>query len=290
MPFNKDFGPLNLAMVHRYVREVQKLLKNPTYQGDQTIFHFSTATNDCVKLTNSAFLAGAFMIVSLKMTAQQAFARLAPYHSVFRTYRDASKGDCNYQCTVEHCLQGLEFGIKQGWYNFDKFSVKEYEHYEKVENGDLNWIIPGKFMAFMGPVDRKEGERAYGHSAGSYVNIFKHLKVTKVVRLNDPKYDETSFKKHGIEHEDLIFMDGSVPPENIVERFVKGCEEHFSQPGNGAIAVHCKAGLGRTGTLIGIYCMKHYQIPAEVFIGWIRIARPGSVLGPQQYYMCQVES
>ena len=36
--------------------------------------------------------------------------------------------------------------------------------------------------------------------------------------------------------------------------------------------------------------MKHYQIPAEVFIGWIRIARPGSVLGPQQYYMCQVES
>ena len=25
---------------------------------------------------------------------------------------------------------------------------------EKVENGDLNWIIPQKFIAFMGPVDR----------------------------------------------------------------------------------------------------------------------------------------
>jgi hypothetical protein len=36
--------------------------------------------------------------------------------------------------------------------------------------------------------------------------------------------------------------------------------------------------------------MKHYQIPAEVFIGWTRIARPGSVLGPQQHYLCQVES
>lgn len=84
-------------------------------------------------------------------------------------------------------------------------------------------------------------------------------------------------------------MDGSVPPQHIVDTFVRSCEEHFAKPGTGAIAVHCKAGLGRTGTLIGIYAMKHYQISAEAFIGWIRIARPGSVLGPQQYYLPQVE-
>ena len=35
--------------------------------------------------------------------------------------------------------------------------------------------------------------------------------------------------------------------------------------------------------------MKHFQISAEAFIGWNRIARPGSVLGPQQYYLPQVE-
>ena len=44
-----------------------------------------------------------------------------------------------------------------GWYNFKVFDNKEYEYYEQVENGDLNWIIPNKFIAFMGPVDPSLG-------------------------------------------------------------------------------------------------------------------------------------
>jgi len=55
------------------------------------------------------------------------------------------------------------------------------------------------------------------------------------------------------------------------------------------MAIHCKAGLGRTGTLIGLYAMKHFKFPAAAFIGWIRIARPGSILGPQQYYLMDME-
>jgi cell division cycle 14 len=35
-----------------------------------------------------------------------------------------------------------------------KFNISEYEHLEKVENGDLNWIIPGKFVAFSSPHDQ----------------------------------------------------------------------------------------------------------------------------------------
>ena len=42
-------------------------------------------------------------------------------------------------------------------YKFRDFDNKEYEYYEKVENGDLNWIIPNRFIAFMGPVDNPPG-------------------------------------------------------------------------------------------------------------------------------------
>lgn len=45
------------------------------------------------------------------------------------------------------------------------------------------------------------------------------------------------------------------------------------------------AGLGRTGTLIGCYLMKHYKFTAAETIAWLRICRPGSIIGPQQNYL-----
>ena len=79
-------------------------------------------------------------------------------------------------------------------------------------------------------------------------------------------------------------MDGSTPPVGVVERFLEICDEE-----KGGIAVHCKAGLGRTGTLIGLWAMREYKFPASSFIGWIRLCRPGSILGPQQHYLIDQE-
>ena len=45
------------------------------------------------------------------------------------------------------------------------------------------------------------------------------------------------------------------------------------------------AGLGRTGTLIGYYIMSRYKLTAVEAIAWIRICRPGSILGKQQTWL-----
>lgn len=44
-------------------------------------------------------------------------------------------------------LQGLAKAKQTGFIDWHLpnsiFSLEEYEHYEQVENGDLNWILPG---------------------------------------------------------------------------------------------------------------------------------------------------
>lgn len=136
--------------------------------------------------------------------------------------------------------------------------MKEYEFHERVENGDVNWIIPGKFMAFMGPIEKRDQQQRYGHHPKKYVEIFKKFNVTRVIRLNEEKYDRQHFVRSGIDHNDLFFIDGSTPPDTIVKEFFEVADKHFANPDAGAIGIHCKAGLGRTGTLIGLWTMKYY--------------------------------
>ena len=56
------------------------------------------------------------------------------------------------------------------------------------------------------------------------------------------------------------------------------------------IHTDCKAGLGRTGSCIGAYLMKHYGFTAREVIGWMRVCRPGSVIGPQQQYLESIQA
>jgi cell division cycle 14 len=68
-------------------------------------------------------------------------------------FKDAGEEPTNYECTVLDCLKGLEKAIKLGWYNFSKFDYKEYEYNHKLDNGDMNWIIPKKILALSSPTD-----------------------------------------------------------------------------------------------------------------------------------------
>ncbi|NWQ68925.1 CC14A phosphatase, partial [Neopipo cinnamomea] len=277
--FYGDFGPLNLAMLYRYCCKLNKKLKYFSLSRKKIVYYTSF---DQRKRANAAFLIGAYAVIYLKKTPEEAYRTLlSGSNPPYLPFRDASFGNCTYNLTILDCLQGVNKALQHGFFDFKTFDVDEYEHYERVENGDFNWIIPGKFLAFSGPHPKSKLENGYPlHAPEAYFPYFKKHNVTSVIRLNKKIYEAKRFTDAGFEHYDLFFIDGSTPSDSIVQRFLNICEN-----ADGAIAVHCKAGLGRTGTLIACYIMKHYKFTHAEAIAWIRICRPGSIIGPQQHFL-----
>lgn len=94
---------------------------------------------------------------------------------------------------------------------------------------------------------------------------------------------------HRVGYQELIslravfYEDGTNPTLEQVRQFIDISEETIKQ--GGVVAVHCKAGLGRTGTLIGAYMIYKWGFTASEAIAFQRFMRPGCVVGPQQHYL-----
>eukprot|EP00825_Cyclidium_porcatum_P041762 TRINITY_DN554_c0_g3_i4.p1 TRINITY_DN554_c0_g3~~TRINITY_DN554_c0_g3_i4.p1 ORF type:complete len:495 (-),score=77.87 TRINITY_DN554_c0_g3_i4:389-1846(-) len=274
--FNYDFGPLHLGEIYRFINKIESALR--ICEKNNTPICVLTGTNP-EKSVNSALLMCSFLIISKKYSPEMAFQYFEPIHAQLTAYRD-STGDpvCHYQCDLIDCLRGLYFAFKLQWFNFGQFDVAEYEKLSQKGYGDINEILPGIY-AFSGPLSQRPlNQMGNVYTPDDYIPMFNRYNIKLVIRLNPPQYDENIFKQNGIDHKDLIFEDGTAPSEEIIDQFLD-----YVENAQGAVAIHCKSGLGRTGTLIGMYAMKHYHISAADFIGWVRIVRPGSIHGPQQF-------
>jgi cell division cycle 14 len=75
----------------------------------------------------------------------------------------------------------------------------------------------------------------------------------------------------------VYFDDGTNPTLEMCREFIDLSERVISA--GGVVAVHCKAGLGRTGTLIGAYLIYKYGFSATEVIGFMRLMRPGTCVG-----------
>ena len=321
--FNQDFGPLDLGQTWRFCERVSALLARAARAGPKKRVYVYSRSDPQVR-ANFAVLLGAYLILCCGAVADAAYTQVQPLKP-FGPFRDAASTPSPFALSVLDCLRGLQrardVGHLAGFATsivareealekagkqpqggaatppalpgssrkpppHSHFDISEYEHWGRLENGDMHWIIPRKFIAFSGPQSRRTaGPAGFALTPEDYLNYFGRHRVSAVVRLNTKAYEASRFESRGIRVHELFFQDGSCPPPKIARRFLETAEAE-----KGVLAVHCKAGLGRTGVLISLYNMKHFSFTAREALGYIRICRPGSIIGPQQNFLCDMET
>ena len=232
-----------------------------------------------------------------------ALAPIAQMDPPCMPFRDAGYSQADYSLTIQDVVYGVWKAKEENLVGLKEFSLEEYEKYERVDMGDFNWITPS-FLAFASPQHQpthiiQPAEPLYNQLPRSlsalqrdkslptpFKNVLTHFAergIGLAVRLNSELYSPSYFTALGIKHLDMIFDDGTCPPLNLVRKFVNLAHNTIAK--RKGIAVHCKAGLGRTGCLIGAYLIYRHGFTANEIIAFMRFMRPGMVVGPQQHWL-----
>lgn len=128
---------------------------------------------------------------------------------------------------------------------------------------EFYWVIDGVIAGMSHP----------GNDS-AFLERLNDMGIGGVVSLTEQPLQEDLVREHGMEYLHLPVTDFSAPRQAQIDRFIEFCERNAGR--DRAVAVHCLAGRGRTGTMLGCFLVRE-GMPAKEAIERVRSIRPGAI-------------
>ena len=271
LPLDKDFGPINICDIVKFNIFIHEKLNDDKLKQRNIIYYIYNDSNN-INLLNTVLLCGSYLIFKKKYNYEKVLFHL---FSIFNEhpcyYIDCISKWGGYYTSIIDCFRTFDFIQKNNFIDINNFNITEYEYLIDFPN-DIN-IIADKFFAMACP----------SNNINNIISELKKHNINLVIRLNgEDVYDKNIFTNNNILVEDLYFPDHTVPDIKIIKKFMFLIDNtNF----NDLVAVHCRAGLGRTGLLICIWLIIKLNFTPSNAIAYIRLFRPGSIMGYQGYFL-----